>query len=80
MRAISNKPKEFGNNNLHTLAKIDLVESRLKALNERYVEKCEIYGNPIIGGLISDYEEFSKGEESRSKTFLGGIEYLKGIF
>ena len=60
---------------MHTLAKMDLVETRLKILNERYIEKCELYCNPIIGELISDYEEL-KGSGETISSFLTGIEYL----
>ena len=47
------------------------------ALNEKYIEKAEINGNPLINALINDYEnEFKNKIDIRKPTILCGVEGL----
>ena len=48
---------------------MDTLDKRMRDLTERYVEKAEINGNPLINELIDDYDHFNGGQEIKQEIF-----------
>ena len=70
LRVIFRKPREFGNENLLELAKIDTISARSNAINNRFLEKAEIHGNPIITDLIEEYLELRKSKTDKGRDLV----------
>ena len=70
LRVIFRKTREFGNENLLKLAKIDTIGTRADTINKRFLEKAEIHGNPLITDLIEDYLELKKSKTDKGQDLV----------
>ena len=80
LRIIYRKKREFGNDNLHKLAGLEPLETRLNRLNDKFLEKAESLANPLISSLIDEYiEQREQFNDFGAETPLGASEYIEEV-
>jgi hypothetical protein len=70
LRTIFKKKRQFGNDQLHALAKEASLDKRLLNLKRRFITKSIDSNNPIICPLIKEYNDFAGGRELKISTPL----------
>jgi hypothetical protein len=60
---------------LHHRLQMVTIKDRLNELNDRYINKCFAYQNPMTIALVRDYEEFKSTTRISKPTLLCGVNY-----